>query len=435
MRLGAGLSLKTQTCLSPHMVLACNLLRASSTEIEERIEHELRSNPALEREAYPISLEDIGEYLPERQDMIEQLLGQLRLELNAEEVEIAEFLVNILDIHGFLKEPIHSLADELGIPVERVEGVVHAMHRIDPPGIGARNVQECLLIQLSQLEVQPQDCLLARRLLTETWDEFTLQRWKQAAQKLDAPLEAIEKARDLIIGQLRPYPLRLDVEQLEPCFPPTPDVIILRSQETGGSAYKFEFPQEEAFEIRLSESFASALYQTNDTESLISEPDRDWMCTRAERARLFAAAIRQRWATLRRVCEALIRHQKDYLDRGPLYLRPLTRATIAKELGLHESTVSRAVQDKIVQLPDGRLMDLSNFFDHSMALQETIRRVLTCSERPLNDQEISERLKVQGFALARRTVAKYRKKLNIKASYQHASRDIPEARRFRQKTA
>lgn len=123
------------------------------------------------------------------------------------------------------------------------------------------------------------------------------------------------------------------------------------------------------------------------------------------------------WATLRRISEYLIDYQVDFLNYGSLYLKPLTRVTLARELGLHESTVGRAVLDKVARLPDGRLMLLSDFFDESLAVKEAIQQLLTRTDEPLNDREIAEQLLTNGFKLARRTIAKYRQQLNIPTSY------------------
>jgi RNA polymerase sigma-54 factor len=133
------------------------------------------------------------------------------------------------------------------------------------------------------------------------------------------------------------------------------------------------------------------------------------------RAQMVVDALAQRWGTLRRIGEYLLRTQEDFITHGPLYLKPITQAALAKELGLHESTVSRAVKDKIVQMPDGHLVPLKAFFDPTLAAKEVIRTLQNSTNQPLCDREIAERLESKGLRLARRTVAKYRLEMSYSA--------------------
>jgi len=133
-------------------------------------------------------------------------------------------------------------------------------------------------------------------------------------------------------------------------------------------------------------------------------------------------ALRQRWETLKRIGEYLIRYQNDFLEHGPFYLKPLTRAVVAQELNVHESTISRAVRDKIIQLPNGRLIPLSDFFDASLATKESIRLLLRDNTKRLCDREIAEGLQAKGMKLSRRTVTKYRREINIGSSHQQSIR-------------
>jgi RNA polymerase sigma-54 factor len=145
-------------------------------------------------------------------------------------------------------------------------------------------------------------------------------------------------------------------------------------------------------------------------------PDgRQWICQAIERARMFMAALEHRWGTLRRIGEFLVCYQADFFARGPRYLKPLTRAEVARQLGVHESTISRAVSDKIVQLPNGRLVEMSDLFDRSLAAKEAIRELLASADGPLSDGEIATKLQEASFHLARRTVAKYRSQLHMPA--------------------
>ncbi|MBP1693338.1 MAG: rpoN, partial [Chloroflexi bacterium] len=132
-----------------------------------------------------------------------------------------------------------------------------------------------------------------------------------------------------------------------------------------------------------------------------------------ERARLFIASVEQRWSTLRCIGEYLLEYQRDFFERGPAALHPLTRAQLAAELGCHESTVSRAVSEKILQTPEGRLMPLATLFDATLPVKAAIQRLLSEQPGRLSDQEIAGHLQAQGWPVARRTVAKYRSQMIV----------------------
>jgi RNA polymerase sigma-54 factor len=195
------------------------------------------------------------------------------------------------------------------------------------------------------------------------------------------------------------------------------DLIIRRKSQDQKYSYSLEIPAAQVWELRSSDCFTDLTLSEKTGGSDLSDSDRTWIKSHLDRARLFINALSQRWSTLRRIGEYLLDCQAEFLDKGPRYLKPLTRSELSCALGLHESTVSRAVSGKTVQLPDGRIISLSDMFDSSIPAKEVIRQFLAQVGSPLSDRQIVVHLQSQGINLARRTVTKYRQQLNLLPSY------------------
>jgi RNA polymerase sigma-54 factor len=189
-----------------------------------------------------------------------------------------------------------------------------------------------------------------------------------------------------------------------------PDLVIRPAGGVG--QFSVQVPAAQARELTINPAFQAAIHGSKSTDSELEPHEQEWVAQSVERARMFIDALEQRWNTLRRIGEFLVEYQSDFFQRGPRYLLPLTRAEVAQRLGLHESTVSRAVSDKVIQLPNGRLVELSDLFDGTLAAKEAIRELVTGDE-PLSDREIALRLRNQSFDLSRRTIAKYREQLGL----------------------
>lgn len=438
--MGFTLDLRMQQRVSPLLIMTSQLLQLSAVEFERAIEEELARNPALESVPQTDAMEhDVGsfpferrsisssslstgsadqgsddftEQVPARPSAIEQLIAEAILLVDRCDQSIAIYLLHALDGHGYLRRSSEELAAELGAPTATVQKVIHQLQELEPPGIAARDLRECLLIQCRHLEVGDES-QLAQRILSETWDDFVHQRWGRIAQKLRVTRTALDQARRLMNRHLYPYPLNLldtalAVEDTFSCA----DLIITRDMANTSVGYRLHIP---AAHIRVAPDF-EALAQS-DSGRVLSTAEQAWVLKRVNRAHMFIKAIQQRWITLQRIGEFLISHQAAFLENGPLHLKPLTRTEVAEHLMLHESTVSRAIRDKVAQLPNGRLMPLSDFFDDAIVAKEAIRQLLTSAERPLKDHEIADILTKQGVCLARRTVTKYRRQLRIPAAH------------------
>lgn len=438
-------ALRAQTRVTAQTVLTTRLLRLSDAEVEDAVKRELAENPALERKEPGIlpndrpripsfqpwngaTLEDIGRWKGDRsqddnfddpieslvyhESPIEQLLNQARLAVPAASLPGVVHLINQLDEHGFLKISEAQVARQLNASIEYVRDSIAWLHQLEPPGIGARDLRECFLLQCADLEARGVDCKAVSCVLEKAWDHFVRMNWHLVCRCTGLSRQQINTVLQFMRTNLYPYPLSLLNDATRQGTTLTrPDLIIWRDTQDAGCKYRVRIPGAEAYVLEISPTFQMALH----TEG-IDPGAREWICQAIERSRLFIAALQQRWKTLRRIGEFLAVYQSDFFERGPRFLKPLTRAEVARQLGLHESTISRAVSDKILQLPNGRLIPLSDLFDRSLAAKDAIASIIATREgQPLSDYEIATRLRDESIYLARRTVAKYRREMGIPA--------------------
>ncbi|MBK8903630.1 MAG: hypothetical protein IPM53_20780 [Anaerolineaceae bacterium] len=439
------LALKTKLKVNQQQIITSKLLQASGTDIAQLINRELIENPALERvdkDGFPDQTQKIGSLLPIERSLsvpkhsnsrlsfsssyathdpidnlpmqvsaIDQLVAQARLMVDHCFLDHTIYLLHSLDQHGYLRKSQEELAAEMGVEIEVVEHVVQVLHQMDPPGIGAQDLKECLLIQCRHLNSNGTDCHVAQRMIAEVWEDLINHRWKRISKVLGVSQQEINLARRIISQHLYPYPLLL-IKDLSPTIDSLnyADLIIKKGTKNDDFSYLIDISQINAFELQVSPNFILALENSHANKS--GGEHQFWLQNSIERARLFIAALNQRWVTLQRIGEYLVAYQADFIERGPGYIKPLTRSKVAAALELHESTVGRAVSNKVAQLPNGRLIPFSQFFDDSLAAKEAIRQLLNSTEKLLSDREIADRLEAYGVKLARRTVTKYRQQLS-----------------------
>lgn len=438
----ARLGLKTQVKVAPQQVLASALLQASLVDLDQVIAKELAENPALERvtpqaawdelslpdltlpriAADPQAdgagaLDDWAEQVAAQPPLIDQLATQLALLADGPICTLAVSLLPCLDNNGYLRTSTTALADEFGVEAGTIEAAIRLLHALEPPGIGARDLRECLQIQCNHLAARGVDCTLVAQILAEAWEAFCQQQWTQIARRLYVNRAAVAEAQSFIRHHLYPHPLALVNNDATPAPPPArADLIIQRQISADSFVYSIEVSRIECYQLRVNAVFTETLRAARRNNGVVSS-ESCWLQAHIQRARHFMAALQQRWTTLYRIGEYVMTYQQEFLTQGALALRPLTQAMVAAALGLHEATISRAVHDKYIQLPDGRLMALHDFFDQSLPAKETIRRLLAAANQPLSDQAIADCLHAKGIHLARRTVAKYREQLKIPVSY------------------
>ncbi len=353
----------------------------------------------------------------------ETLLQTLCLSIPADDAHIAEYLVGSLDHHGFLSANIVSdAADALGCEEERVEAALRALQRLDPAGIGARGAQECLLIQLERLAEAGDPHPLAETLVRDHMRDVAYRRFREVAKRLGLTPKRIEAEWEFIRHDLYPYPAHgFDATSgalTASATPVRPDVVI-RATSNGFVA---DVVERNRYVLRVNPEYVWA--RKNLTRLQCDDGARTHIRSHVEQAQTFIAALRQRWDTMQRVSDALIEMQREFLEVGQSALKPLTRADVARKIGLHESTVSRATDGKFVLLPNGRTASFDDFFDASLPAKKALCDIIMeeNAQRPYSDEQLMRMLQRQGIVIARRTIAKYREELQILPSRLRRSR-------------
>jgi RNA polymerase sigma-54 factor len=344
----------------------------------------------------------------------EGLLQILLLACAADDADIAEFVIGSLDSHGFLPESIiEDGAKVLQCDTARVERVVMALQRLDPPGIGARSAGECLLIQLRRLALEGESHPLAERLVTEYLRPLALRRFREVAHELDETPRAIELEWEFIRSHLVPYPAHgydPDMSDLAGAAAAVHPDVILRRKE---GDFEAEVVEARRYDLRVNPAYRQG--GRDGGTHLFTDRERAHLRLYRDQAQTFISALRQRWDTMQRVSDALIELQRDFLEWGPKHIKPLTRADVARRINLHESTVSRATDGKYVLLPNGRTVPFDDFFDSSLPVKKLLRELIAgeSARHPFSDEQLAQLLARRGTVVARRTIAKYREEIGI----------------------
>jgi RNA polymerase sigma-54 factor len=378
--------------------------RPSRAGLEEASDkkHEAMQNMA----SRPPSL---GDYLDEQLAFLD-LQDDLR--------EHVDYLVANLDENGYLSSPLEELglAHDPPLSVTQIEEALHVLQKLDPPGIGARNLKECLLLQLTP-EMEHVDIL--RVLIQNHLEDIQHNRLPHIQKRTDFDLpdikEAIEELRTL-----DPRPGRRFVADSVPHV--VPDILVER---TDSGEYTVKLLDDWLPRVTISPKYQRMLEKEAAEPGILA-----YVRDKIDKARWLQEMIEQRRKTLEKVTKAIIQHQRNFLDLGPDYIEPLKMQQIADQVKVHVTTVSRAVDDKWVQTPRG-LFPLKRFFGGGRqttsgedVAYETIKRKLQeiidgeDKANPLSDEELVDKLKEAGYPVARRTVTKYRKMLKIPSSRQ-----------------
>jgi RNA polymerase sigma-54 factor len=427
--------------VTPALLNLAQLLALPSMDLHQLVRQELDENPALEEIEATIELcmrcgtPQIDEYCsvcaaadpfttqlatgdPSEIDPMlfvcapvsfaESLLADLKASLPQEEHGIAVVLVGGLDEHGFLSEEPEAIAARLQVPLERVLDALQMLRDIGPLGIATRDTRECLLAQVDALDAQGISCANVRAIILEHLDDLGTGHFKQLAHLLHSSVAEVEAARAFIRRYLWPYPAQaatLAMAPLQRTRYRTPDLAFIRRDQE----LIVEVLQSPRRVLRLNPVYQGLAKQAFSLE----EHERAHVLEYMARARVFLANLRQRETTLQRIGEAIMAHQAEFLLHGVRYQKPLTRAEIALDINLHESTISRAIADKTALLPDRSLLPMSDFFVAARGVHDILRELIAQEQRPLSDSELAAELVRCGHPIARRTVAKYRDILHI----------------------
>ncbi len=463
LELGQEVLARQEVRVSPRLVAANYILELSSVELQQAISKELSENPALEALEVPscpicgtelhgsicprcIQRQKINEppvdgdpagyrdpwlrepgpardeefdpltLVASEETLAERLLWELGTMLPLEDMGIAEFLVGSLDERGYLTLSVDDAAAELGVDRERVRAVLKALQSLEPAGIGARSLRECLLIQLDQLEQLGVSRPHLREIISHFLPELGARKFNRIAQELKISLDEVADAYEFVRVKLNPHPAQgfsetnardRDTRALYVL----PDVLISKTPE----GFEVEVVESRRTMLRVNPIYMALNNELGrgGTSETLSPQERKHIQQYVNRAKLFIAAINQRRHTLLTISRCLVAKQRDFLEHGIRHLRPLSRAAVAAELGVHESTVSRATAGKYAMLPNGEVVPFSHFFTPSLSIKDRIKEIIERERTPLTDSQIVERLRREGIVIARRTVAKYRLQLDI----------------------
>jgi RNA polymerase sigma-54 factor len=338
-----------------------------------------------------------------------------------------EILFNYIDVEGYFRTSFEDVQKESKTPVttQDLEEALKLIQTMEPAGVGARNLQECLLIQLAAVEedeelAEGHDFQLERTLIQEHLRDLEMNRYPQISRKLGRSIEEIQHAVKRL-ARLNPFPGKLIGGNDAP--PITPDAVIYYDEDK--DTYEIEMTNDPAPNL-----YISGMYRKMIKDRTQDKKTREFLSNNVRNARWLIESIEQRRSTIMRVIRKVVDAQREFFDKGPEYLKPLPMIHVADQLGIHVATVSRAVSEKWIQTPRG-VFPLRRFFSGGTtnaegedmswdAVKEKLKAIVGNEDpqNPLNDDEIVEKLKGQGIELARRTVAKYRKILNIPTARQ-----------------
>jgi len=458
-----------QQKIDPKVILANSILQLSGVELQQAVEQELAENPALEQEdeepcagceLAPFLCKDcqynkqrddqdftVGEHTVQEPEYVfdfssdpddqtdpmsfiraeltlpEHLRNQLRSTVSGKICEIGDYLVNYIDDSGYLKCDLIELTLELDATDDEIEEALAVLQTLDPPGVGARDLRECMVIQLKYLDDEGYGNPIALRMVQDYWEEIKSRKYNRIARRLKLKPDRVLDAVNFIQTRLSPYPAAAfrspwDSKPSDAREAVRADVIVHRTP----IGYEIEVVTNEHIALTINPYYRQIYSDVrNGKARTYSSEDKKHIMEYIERAELFIKNINNRRRTLKNITRHIVEFEQGFLETGSrLFLRPLTRVKIAKALGIHESTVSRATANKYVQLPNQEVVPFEFFFQAAHSIGDMIASLIgnEDSAHPMSDQEIADTLKERGYPVARRTVVKYREARKILSSRQ-----------------
>ena len=457
--------LSLQQKLSPQQIQMIKLLELPAVQLEQRIKQEIEDNIVLEEEersaedeeqppqqisfdeslreddtpSYKSRINNFSKddkqrpvYLTEGRSLQEYLVEQLGYRnLPERDLRLAVYLIGSIDEDGYLRRDLESVADDIAFTMglettaEELERLLGIIHELEPAGIGARDLRECLLLQMAQMPVNTRPRRLARKILTSYFDEFV----KKHYEKLMARLQISEDDfRDAIaeIRHLSPKPGNLYAEGGTDTTPYIIPDFILDYQD---GRFNLSLNSYNVPEVRVNRRYMEMIREMVGSDGRVREKDKEaiqFVKNKIDSAKWFISAIKQRHDTLMRTMQTILDYQQEYFKDGDKSkLRPMILKDIADRTGLDVSTISRVVNSKYVQTQFGIIL-LKSLFSEAMQTDSgeevssyEIKNILQqCIDeedkrRPLTDETLMDILNSKGYRIARRTVAKYREMLGI----------------------
>lgn len=471
-----NLKLSQQLVMTPQLQQAIKLLQLSRLELTDLISQEMQENPLLEEvtsdelpedasvpESEPVEMTDreeikaverteeitgegdgkedfdwnsyLEDYGPtgvryDRKDdddtpswdnmlmvkpsLTDHLMWQLKLSrITDEEMKVGEQIIGNLDSNGYLVASLQEIAQQGGFEEKFVEGVLKKIQEFDPPGIAARDIKECLLIQARVLGVLSP---VVESIINEHLKDLEIKNYANISRKLKIPMSEVLQAV-CIISSMDPKPGRLYTEERVDTI--TPDVYVFKS----GDEYKIVLNDDGLPKLRISNFYKEIMGGSNTYPD--AESSRKYIRERMQSATWLIKSIQQRQRTIYKVTESILKLQREFFDYGINYLKPLVLRDIAEDVEMHESTISRVVTNKYMHTPRG-IFELKYFFSSriqktsgdavaSKSVKEEIKKLVSAEDpkKPYSDSDIVDLLKKSGISIARRTVAKYREMMGV----------------------
>jgi len=345
----------------------------------------------------------------------DHLLGQVRmLDVDDDLYRVVEHVVFSLDEDGRLGDTAEQIADSLLVPIPLAEKAIDIVRSLDPPGVGARDLKDCLLMQLDRMSYVRQ---LTRRVVESHLDDLAMNRIPKIAKETGASIEDVKESWAFIRDHLKPHPGAAFGESRNSTV--NPDVLV---DEVDG---RFEVRTERGSipELTLSPSYKNLLKEARSDPKV-----HEYLRRKIEAAKWFIEAVHQRQNTIQRIASEIVSRQQDFLREGVRHLRPMKMQDVADAVGVHISTVSRAISGKYIQTPQG-IMEMKRFFSggtvtdsgemvSQRAIKDKLREIVDAEDKhnPLSDDQLVDALRQHGVQIARRTVTKYRKALGLESS-------------------
>lgn len=438
--------------VDPKVVLSSHILQLTQQELDQAIDTELSDNPALDRlqeEQEPLSEEAIyksiapQELRPSSEDfefkrslpndddefdwtdvaatttsLWEHLRAQLLQMVSRELEPLAEFVVECVTEKGYLSTPVEEIALAMNSSIEDVEHVLSKLRECEPAGVGAISVEHCLILQLRDAETA--EARLAKHVLKHYMEDFLARKTSRIARKFKVDAELVEAAFEEIL-KLNPYPgesFSAGSSRIHTMVTRMPSVvpdIVLILDETG---WHVDVRGADPNALSINRTYRTR-YEALKSANSADKDEKRHVNDYVKRAANFIQSVYQRRRTLRRIGEYLVEHQAGFVSTGQYqFLKSLTRTQMARELGLHESTVSRATNGKFVQISNGEVVSFDVFFKPALRIQKMIEDILAMENpgNPLSDEQIAGILKKKGVVVARRTVNKYRDRTKLLSS-------------------
>lgn len=471
-----NLKLTQQLVMTPQLQQAIKLLQLSRLELVDLISQEMEDNPLLEEiasEEYPeevtVSESDVIDTVVDREEiktierteeitgegdgkeefdwnnyledygptgvrydrrddeaptwdnmlmvkprLVDHLMWQLKLShVSDSEMRIGEQIVGNIDNNGYLAASIEEIAAQEGVDAHFVENVLKKIQEFDPPGIAARDIKECLLIQARILGVLSP---LVEMIINEHLKDLETKNYTSISRKLKVPLSDVLQAV-IIISHMDPKPGGIYSEERIDTI--IPDVYVFKA----GDEYKIVLNDDGLPKLRISNFYKEIMSGIGTYPD--AENSKKYIRERMQSATWLIKSIQQRHRTIYKVTESILKLQRDFFDNGITYLKPLVLRDIADDVEMHESTISRVVTNKYMHTPRG-IFELKYFFSSSIqktggdavaskSVKEEIKKIVSSEDpkKPYSDSDIVKLLKISGVSIARRTVAKYREMMGI----------------------